>query len=53
MAEIVDGETFAPDSVTDRTIFGVNISVNRIRSSAARNPAVEAAAISNGARSLG
>src|SRR5579859_3939369 len=45
--------TFAPDSVADRTILGVLISVKPSPSSVARNPATAAALISNGARSSG
>ena len=45
--------TLAPDSVAVPTILGVWVSVKPSPSSAARNPATPAAAISNGARSLG
>ena len=45
--------TFAPDSVADSTILGVLISVKPSPSRLARNPAMAAADISNGARSRG
>src|SRR5215469_1222564 len=45
--------TFAPDSVAEATIFGVNISVKPSASSAARKPAAPAAEISKPARSCG
>ena len=45
--------TFAPDSVTDPTIFGLKISVKPCWSKVDRKPAADAEARVKGARSFG